>query len=207
MTTFLLIRHGAHLLGGEVIAGRAPGVRLSPEGHEQASRMAGRVAALPVAALYSSPAERTRQTAEHLSRALGLTATVLDSLDELDFGAWTGRPLAELRASEHFSRWNRFRSGTGIPEGETMLEVQNRMVGELLRLRERHGRSCVALVSHGDVIKAAVAWALGVPLDLFMRIEIGLASVSMVAVADYGPWALCVNHCGEALPLPPRDGG
>jgi probable phosphomutase (TIGR03848 family) len=202
MTTFLLLRHGAHLLGGDLIAGRTPGVHLSPLGHEQAERMAARVARLPVAAIYCSPAERTRETAEHLGRRLNLPVQIREALNELDFGEWTGRSVAELRSEERFGRWNTFRSGTRMPGGETMLEIQTRVVAELLSLRERHGDGCVALVSHGDVIKAALAWALGVPLDLFMRIEIGLASVSMVAVADYGPWVLCVNHGGEELPRP-----
>jgi probable phosphomutase (TIGR03848 family) len=202
MTTFLLLRHGAHLLGGDLIAGRTPGVHLSPLGHEQAERMAARVARLPVAAIYCSPAERTRETAEHLGRRLNLPVQIREALNELNFGEWTGRSVAELRSEERFGRWNTFRSGTRMPGGETMLEIQTRVVAELLSLRERHGDDCVALVSHGDVIKAALAWALGVPLDLFMRIEIGLASVSMVAVADYGPWVLCVNNGGEDLPRP-----
>lgn len=202
MTTFLLIRHGAHLLGGDLIAGRTPGVRLSPLGQEQARRMAERVARLPVAAIYASPADRTRETAELLAQALNLPVQVRESLNELDFGDWTGRSVMELRSVEGFTRWNGFRSGTRMPGGETMLEIQARMVGEMLRLREQHGEGCIALVSHGDVIKAALAWALGMPLDLLTRLEIGLASVSVVAVADYGPWVLCVNHSGEDLPLP-----
>lgn len=202
MTTFLLIRHGAHLLGGDLIAGRTPGVHLSPLGREQARRMAERVARLPVAAIYASPADRTRETADLLAQTLNLPVQVLESLDELDFGEWTGRSVAELRSAEGFARWNGFRSGTRMPGGETMLEIQARVVGEMLRLREQHGESCIALVSHGDVIRAALAWALGMPLDLLTRIEIGLASVSVVAVADYGPWVLGVNHSGENLPLP-----
>jgi probable phosphomutase (TIGR03848 family) len=202
MTTFLLIRHGAHLLGGDLIAGRTPGVRLSPLGREQARRMAERVARLPVSAIYASPADRTRETAELLAQALNLPVQVRESLNELDFGDWTGRSVAELRSLEGFARWNGFRSGTRMPGGETMLEIQARMVDEMLRLRERHGEGCIALVSHGDVIRAALAWALGMPLDLLTRIEIGLASVSVVAVADYGPWVLCVNHSGEDVPMP-----
>jgi broad specificity phosphatase PhoE len=202
MTTFLLIRHGAHTLGGETLAGRAPGVCLSPSGREQARRMAERVARLPVAALYASPADRTRETAAFLAGRLGLQMEVREGLNEIDFGEWTGRPLAELRQREDFRRWNTFRGGSPVPGGEPMPAVQARVVGELLRLRERHPDSCIALVSHGDVIKAALAWALGVPLDLLMRIEIGLASVSGVRLGDYGPWVLCVNHCGEELPMP-----
>lgn len=202
MTTFLLIRHGAHLLGGDLIAGRTPEVRLSPLGHDQARRMAERVAKLPVQAIYSSPADRTRETASYLAERLALPVQVLDGLYEIDFGDWTGRSLDELRQSERFRLWNSFRSGTRVPGGEVMIETQARIVTEMLRLRERHGKGCVALVSHGDVIKAAVAYFLGVPLDLFTRLEIGLASVSVIAIGDQGPWVLGVNTTGEDVPMP-----
>ena len=202
MTTFLLIRHGAHLLGGDLIAGRTPEVRLSPLGHDQARRMAERVAKLPVQAIYSSPADRTLETASYLAERLALPVQVLDGLYEIDFGDWTGRSLDELRQSERFRLWNSFRSGTRVPGGEVMIETQARIVTEMLRLRERHGKGCVALVSHGDVIKAAVAYFLGVPLDLFTRLEIGLASVSVIAIGDQGPWVLGVNTTGEDVPMP-----
>jgi probable phosphoglycerate mutase len=202
MTTFLLIRHGAHLLGGDLIAGRTPEVRLSPLGHDQARRMAERVAKLPVQAIYSSPADRTRETASYLAERLALPVQLLENLYEIDFGDWTGRSLDELRQSERFRLWNSFRSGTWIPGGEVMIETQARIVTEMLRLRERHGDGCVALVSHGDVIKAAVAYFLGVPLDLFTRLEIGLASVSVIAIGDQGPWVLGVNTTGEDVPMP-----
>lgn len=202
MTTFLLIRHGAHLLGGDTIAGRAPGVHLSDLGRDQVRAMAERVARLSVSALYSSPAERTLETASHLSERLDLPVRVLESLNEIDFGDWTGKKLEELRRLEAFGRWNTFRSGTRIPNGEAMVETQTRIVSEMLRLREDHPNDCIALVSHGDVIKAALAYFLGVPLDLFMRVEIGLASVSIVALFDHGPWVLCVNNTGSELPMP-----
>ncbi len=83
-----------------------------------------------------------------------------------------------------------------------MLEIQTRVVAEMVRLREAHPGECMAVVSHGDVIKAAVAHFLGVPLDLFLRIEIGLASVSVVAVGDTGPWVLCVNNTGDEVQMP-----
>ncbi|BBA34139.1 GDP-mannose 4,6-dehydratase [Methylocaldum marinum] len=202
MTTFLLIRHGAHRLGGDVIAGRTPGVYLSDLGWDQVRAMAERVARLSVSALYSSPAERTLETARHLSERLDLPVRVLESLNEIDFGDWTGKKLEELRRSDVFARWNAFRSGTRIPEGEAMIETQTRIVSEMLRLREDHPNDCIALVSHGDVIKAALAYFVAVPLDLFSRIEIGLASVSVVALLDHGPWVLCVNNTGSELPMP-----
>ena len=122
---------------------------------------------------------------------------IRDELSEIDYGDWSGRKLDELRPLPRWQQWNAFRSGTQVPGGERMLQTQSRVVTEMLGLCERHRDECVALVSHGDVIKAAVAYFLGVPLDLFQRIEIGLASVSLVAISDYGPWVLCVNNTGE----------
>ncbi len=201
MTTFLLIRHAAHSLGGQTIAGRTPGVSLSPDGQAQAARLAERVSHLPIKAIYCSPIDRVRQTAQPVADRLGLPVRVNDTLAEIDYGEWTGRTLDELRPLPHWQRWNSFRSGTRVPGGESMLDIQSRVVAEMLRLRDHHPGECVAVFSHGDVIKAAVAYFLGVPLDLFMRIEIGLASISVVAVAEYGPWVLCVNNTGD-VPMP-----
>ena len=199
-TTFLLCRHGAHLLGHGKIAGRTA-VDLSPEGREQSADLVGRIEHLPIRAIYASPVLRVQETARPLAERLGLAIETSDALAEVDFGEWTGKTLDELRPQDSWKQWNAFRSGAAIPGGERMLELQARVVGEMLRLRERHPGEVVALYSHGDVIKAAVAYWLGVPIDLFQRMEIGLASVSVVAVGDYGPWVLCVNHMGQvAMP-------
>lgn len=205
MTHFLLIRHAAHVLGGGTIAGRSADAVLSPLGHEQAAGLADRLGHLSVAALYCSPVERTRQTAGPLAERWGVPVQPDDALTELDFGDFAGRALDDLRPRDDWKRWNAYRSGTRTPGGESMVEVQARVVGRMMRLREHHGDgAAVALVSHGDVIRAALAHALGVPIDLFQRLEVSLASVSVVAVGDYGPWVLCVNHTGEvALPWPP----
>lgn len=199
MTTFLLIRHGAHLLGGETIAGRMAAVRLSPLGHEQVRALVERLGHLPIRAIYCSPMERTCETAQPLAARLGLDVQLCDELNEIDFGDWAGKRLEDLRPLPMWKRWNAYRSGTRVPAGELMLEAQSRIVGVMERLRERHPEEMVALVSHGDVIKSAVAYCLGVPLDLFQRIEISLASVTVVKIGDYGPWVLCVNNTGEIV--------
>lgn len=194
MTTFLLIRHGAHLLGGGTIAGRSPSVHLSPLGQTQANQLIERLAHLPIGAIYSSPMDRTRETAQPLARTLGLPVQIRPALAEIDFGDWTGQKIDDIKAQPPWKQWNAFRSGTRIPNGELMPETQLRIVNEMLLLRQQHPDDCLALFSHGDVIKAAVAYWLGVPLDLFQRIEIGLASVSAIALGDLGPWVLCVNN-------------
>lgn len=174
---------------------------LSPLGVEQVHKTGQRLARLKVHAMYVSPVERCRQTAEILSHYVNLPGQVREPLAELDYGQWTRAALADLRREERFKRWNAHRSGTQIPGGEWMLEVQARIVREILELRDKHPGETVVLVSHGDVIKAAAAYVLGTPPDLLLRIEISLASVTVIAWGDYGPWVLAVNSTGD-VPMP-----
>ena len=202
MTVFFLIRHALHSLGGETLAGRLPDVHLSPKGRHQAESLAARLAAVPLKALYSSPMERTQETARAIGATTGLTPQISPEITELDFGDWMGQKIADLRPDEKWKQFNAFRSGTRAPNGELMLETQLRIIGFMTQLRERHPNEAIALVSHADVIKSAVAYCLGVPIDFMSRIEISPASVTVVAVADYGPWVLCVNNTGELPELP-----
>jgi broad specificity phosphatase PhoE len=128
-----------------------------------------------------------------IAALLGVEVEVAEELNEIEFGAWTNRTFLDLREEEEWLRFNQFRSGSEIPDGETMVEVQGRMLRLIERLRAAHPEQIVALVSHGDVIKATVAHYLGVPLDLFHRIEISPASVSIVRVERHGPEVLLVN--------------
>jgi probable phosphomutase (TIGR03848 family) len=200
MTVFFLIRHALHSLGGDKIAGRTPGVHLSPDGQTQVVQLVERLASVPLKAIYCSPLERTRETAQPIADRLGLPVQICEELNELDFGDWSGQKLEELRKLDKWQQFNSFRSGVRAPNGELMLETQARIIRAIERLRERHPDEYVALVSHGDVIKSAVAYCLGIHLDMFQRIEISTASVSVVAISDYGPWVLCINNIGD-LPM------
>jgi len=193
MTTFALIRHAEHRLVGHTMVGRASGVRLSPGGIRQAERLAGRLAGSLIGALYSSPLERAVHTAAAIAAPLGLEVEIAEELNEVEFGAWTNRTLEDLREIEEWRRFNLFRSGSEIPDGETMVEVQARMLRLIERLCATRPEQTVALVSHGDVIKSTLAHYLGVSLDLFHRIEISPASLSIVRVERYGPEVLLVN--------------
>src|SRR5687767_2098663 len=110
-TTFLLIRHGLHELGGDIIAGRTPGVHLSDAGRTQADGLCARLADVSIDAIYSSPMERTIETAQPLATRRGLTVEHSPELLEIDFGDWTGKSLHELRGSPGWREWNSFRSG------------------------------------------------------------------------------------------------
>jgi len=201
-TTFLLIRHALHEFGGHRIAGRTPDVHLSPDGVAQAAALAGRVAKLPLDALYASPLTRTQETARAIADRVGIEPVTAPEIVEVDFGAWTGANLDDLRLQDGWKQFNAFRSGARAPGGELMPEIQLRIVNFMLELCTRHPAQTVALVSHGDVIKSAIAYFLGVPLDLFHRIEISPASISVVQIAEYGPWVLGVNSTGELPELP-----
>ena len=183
-TTLLLIRHAAHDLLGKAVAGRASGLSLNAHGREEALQLAERLSTAPIAAVYSGPLERVRETAAPLAQRLGLTPRVDAGLHEIDFGAWTGRTFAELDADAMWPVWVNRRSEAHPPGGETIPAVQRRIIDTIERLRRAHGAEMVALVSHGDVIKAALAAYLGMSLDGLERFDIAPASVSILACGD-----------------------
>jgi broad specificity phosphatase PhoE len=195
MTMFLLIRHALCDPVGTSIAGRMPGIHLNAEGVQQAEHLAERLARLSLAALYSSPLERSMETAQPIGRRHNLVVQPAPGLTEVDFGDWTGKSIAELDQLPAWSRFNQFRSESRIPGGENMSDVLSRSLGELDRLRELHPgpKAVVAVVSHGDVLRMVVTHALGMPTDLLHRLELSPASVSLLQVEDYGPRILLLN--------------
>lgn len=195
MTTFLLIRHALCDPVGQAIAGRRPGIHLNQAGKTQAEALATRLADLSLAAIYSSPLERALETARAIGGRQRLDVQVAPGLNEIDFGDWTGRRIIELDQMPDWQAFNTFRSGTQIPGGETMLQVLTRAVAEMNRLRNAHPSpgALVAVVSHGDVLRALVAHSLGVPLDLFQRLELGPASVTILDLNSDGPRLLLLN--------------
>ncbi|HEV2303307.1 MAG TPA: histidine phosphatase family protein [Stellaceae bacterium] len=194
MTVFHLLRHGEHVLAGRVLAGRTPGVGLSQRGRGEIARVAERLAGDGVAALYASPLERTRETAEIVAARLALPVTYREDLIELDFGEWTGLTFDAVRRDERWQAWNRQRGIATLPGGESMRAVQHRVAGALLELHASHPQQSVLLVSHGDVIRAALLFALGMPLDFYGRIEIGIASLSTIRVDEGGMRVLRLNE-------------
>ncbi len=167
---------------GKRIAGRLKAVHLNEEGRNQAKHLAERLRAVPIQAIYSSPIERAIETAEPLAQIQQLEVAVHQDLIELDFGEWTGAAIQDLESDHRFQLFNTFRSATQIPSGEWMSSAQVRMVNCLQELCCRHPDQTIAVVSHGDLIKAAVAHYAGIHLDLFQRIEIDPASVSIIEV-------------------------
>jgi probable phosphoglycerate mutase len=200
MTRFLLIRHAAIDGLGSRIAGREPGRMLNAEGRAQALSLAEALARRAVDALYSSPQPRAVETAEAIGRGLGLAAPIAAELDEVDFGNWTGKSYAELDLVPLWRSFNDLHSSTRIPGGELLIEVQARAVALLGELQQRHPGQTVALVSHGDVIRVALAHQLGIAIDFIMRFDIAPASISALELHERGPRVLCVNHNPFDLP-------
>ncbi len=186
MTVFHLVRHGEHVLAGRVLAGRTSGIGLSERGRAEIASVADRLAGENIAALYSSPLQRTKETAEILSARLGLPIGYREDVIELDFGEWTGLTFDQVRADRRWEPWQKHRSIAAVPGGESMRQVQGRIVNALCDLRRTHSDGTVAIVSHGDVIRAALLFALGMPLDSYSRIEVALASISTIRIDDAG---------------------
>ena len=181
---------------GRALAGRGPGVHLDDEGHGQAQQLVQRLHDVRVDAIYSSPLERAVETAEPLAAARGLPIQQRQRLIEIGFGEWTGREIASLEGDAGWKRFNSFRSSTRIPGGELMTEVQTRVVDEMEELRREHPDGSVALITHADVIKCAVTFYAGAPLDFMHRFEISPASVSIIKLADWGAQLFAVNDTG-----------
>ena len=199
MGVFHLLRHGEHGLLGRVLAGRMPGVGMTERGRAEIASQAERLAGEKIAAIYASPLQRTRESAEIVAARLGLPIGFRDDLLELDFGEWTGATFDSIRADPRWQAWSTQRSLAAIPGGESMRAVQQRVVAALLELNERHLHESVVLVSHGDVIRAVLLFALGMPLDLYNRIEIGQGSISTITI---GAGGIRVTTLGERPRLP-----
>jgi broad specificity phosphatase PhoE len=199
VTRFLFIRHGAHDLLFNRIAGRQPGVHINEAGRQQAEQLATRLSSLPIDAIYSGPLERVRETAEPVCRRLNLPLQIAEEFTEIDPGEWTNRTFAELQTISGWSDFNVFRSCTSAPGGESMLDVQTRVARKLCELRSRH--QFVAIFSHGDVIRGIVTLVLGMPLDLFLRIEIDPASLTLIEFGENFARVLFLNVPCEATPL------
>jgi probable phosphoglycerate mutase len=199
-TLVLLVRHGLTTTTGSVLPGRAPGLDLAPKGLEQASAAAARIGPLKkIGALYSSPLERTMQTAAPISAALGLRTRSRRGLLECDFGSWTGRKLADLMKLPEWRAVQSAPSTFRFPGGESFAEMQSRIVAQLDTLVARHPGEAVVAVSHADPIKAAVAHYSGIHLDLFQRIVISPCSVTPLLLGHGSPIVLAVNSTGDDL--------
>lgn len=201
MPTVLLVRHGRTTANaGGILAGRADGVALDAVGRDQAARAAARVAGVPLARVVTSPLERCQQTAQALRDHQGVTLESIteQGITECDYGQWQGRTLKVLAQEPLWSVVQAQPSAAVFPGGESLAAMQARSIEAIRRhdaeVATRYGADAVwAAVSHGDVIKSVLADALGVHLDLFQRIVVGPASISIVRYGPHRPEVVAVN--------------
>jgi probable phosphomutase (TIGR03848 family) len=214
MTTVILLRHGRTTANaGGILAGWTPGVQLDESGQAQVAAVGERLAKVPLAAVVSSPLERCVQTASAVTAGRDLELRTDDRLGEARYGDWTGRTIKELAKEPLWKVVQQHPSAAVFPgpEGEGMAQTQARAVAAVRAWNAELGPDAVWVAcSHGDVIKAIVADALGLHLDQFQRIVVDPASISVVTYTDTRPFVVRVNDTGgdvSALIPPPRKRG
>jgi probable phosphomutase (TIGR03848 family) len=218
--TVILLRHGRSTSNtAHTLAGRSDGVDLDDKGREQAQGVVERIGSLPVKAIVRSPLLRCERTVEALATALGLEPVIEERLSEVDYGEWTGRKIEELFKEPMWAVVQQQPSAAVFPDGEGLARVQARAVEAVRehdrRLAAEHGTDVLWVAcTHGDVIKAVVADALGTHLDSFQRITVDPASMSVIRYTALRPFVMHVNHTGAALtaallakPEPSGDAG
>jgi probable phosphomutase (TIGR03848 family) len=216
MPIVILVRHGRSTANADgVLAGWSPGVALDERGREQAAALAGRLAALPLAAVVTSPLQRCRETVGPLLATRPELAEHTDErLGECRYGDWTGRKLAELADEPLWRTVQQHPSAAVFPGegGESVRAMQARAVdavrGWNARIEAEHGENAAYLVcSHGDIIKSLVADALGMHLDLFQRLSVDPCSVTAIRYTPLRPFVVRLGDTGDLAGLAPRSDG
>lgn len=216
--TVILLRHGRSTSNtAYTLAGRSDGVDLDDKGREQAQAVVARIGSLPIRAIVRSPLLRCERTVEPLAAALGLTPIVDERISEVDYGSWTGRKIGDLVKEPLWAVVQQQPSAAVFPEGEGLAHVQARAVAAVRehdrQLAEEHKADVLWVAcTHGDVIKAVLADALGTHLDSFQRITADPASMSVIRYTALRPFVIHVNHTGDQLTAglvakPPQAGG
>jgi probable phosphomutase (TIGR03848 family) len=196
MPIILLIRHGENeFVKKGRLAGRLPGVHLNEKGRAQAEALSEKLRGAPVKAIYSSPLERTLETAEPIARVLELEVIPRPGLLETDVGEWQGKTVKGLSRLKLWRSVQRTPSLTRFPGGESIPEAQFRICQEIETLRDQHEPKDVFIcISHSDPIKLAVAYYLGMPLDMFQRLSISPCSITALQVGEHGSHLLTINY-------------
>ena len=214
VTTVLLVRHGLTATTGQVLTGWTPGIGLDDRGRSQAKALAERLAVLPLSAIVTSPLDRCRQTAEPIAatRSGGPEPVLDERLGECRYGDWTGKPLTELAKDPLWPAVQAHPSAVRFPgaDGESLLDMQRRAVSAIREWNEQLGPEATYLAcSHGDVIKAIVADALGVHLDMFQRVQADPCSLTVIRYTPLRPFLIRMNDVGgivdDLLPRPKGD--
>lgn len=198
----LLIRHGLTARTGVKLSGWTPGVNLNANGRAQADALVDRLHGLRVDAVYASPLERCVQTAQPLAKAKRLKIRQREELGEVRYGDIEGKSLKVLAKSQIWRDLNSWPSNVRFPNGESLRETQARAVGAIEGLRKKHADEVVAIFSHGDWIKLAMAHFMGVHIDLYRRLAIDPVSVNAVRMTSWGPIIMRLNDTGRLADIP-----
>ncbi|RMG98601.1 MAG: MSMEG_4193 family putative phosphomutase [Chloroflexi bacterium] len=207
-TTIILVRHGENdWVKKKRLAGWIPGVHLNENGRKQAQAAANRLADLTIHAVYSSPVTRCMETAVYIAETHQLPVIPLEDIGEVRYGKWEGKKIKKLAKKKAWGAVQFFPSRFQFPEGESLHQVQYRAVRALETLAAAHPKQTIVIVSHADLIKLILAHYLGVHMDLFQRIVISPASVSVLALfPNGGVRVLRLNDDGPLrLPAPEED--
>jgi probable phosphomutase (TIGR03848 family) len=204
VTLLLLVRHAVTDVTGKRLTGQLPGFHLSEQGRKQAASVAERLAPLPIAAVYASPLERCVETAEPLAAARGLSVQSVPELMDVGYGRWSGRPLAGLYRTKLWRQLVHAPSAIRFPDGESLPEVQRRSLDALESIARRHPKRAVAVFTHADVVRLAIAHYAGIHIDHFQRIVVSPASVSAVALGERVPRVVRLNDTGVLTDLVQR---
>jgi probable phosphomutase (TIGR03848 family) len=201
MTLFLLIRHAVTDVTGKRLSGSLRGIHLSAEGRGQATRLAERLTPVRLTGIYSSPLERCVETAEAIAAERHMKVEQIPELDEVGYGLWSGRPLAQLARTTLWKQLQQAPSSVRFPDGETLFDVQRRSAAALEDIARKAPRATVAVVTHADVIRLVLAHFGGIHIDLFQRFTVSPASVSAVVLGDRIPRILRINDTGTVADL------
>lgn len=204
MTTLILIRHGHTDWADKKLAGWLPDVHLNDLGRQQAQDLVERLKPIELAAIYSSPLERTIETAQPIAQARGLKINQVPNLGEVKCGDWQGQTLNVLAQKKEWKSAQASPSTFAFPNGESFREMQSRAVAAVEQISAAHETEAVALFSHGDVIKAIVVYYSGIALDNFQRVAISPASISVIAIGPFGARIGRLNDTGPFQALPPN---
>jgi probable phosphoglycerate mutase len=201
-----LIRHARAEYSPGRLYGWTPGVHLAPDGVEDAKRLAERLEPVRFRAMYSSPLERCLETAEPIASGRGLEVQIVEALGEVRYGSWQGRSFRSLARTKLWRTVQLHPSQATFPGGESLRAMQQRGVEAIEEIKHKHRKGSVAVVSHADMITAIGAHYLGMHLDLFQRLVVMPASVTIVAFSDGFPRLLRLGDTGSFESFRPPKG-
>jgi probable phosphoglycerate mutase len=192
MTTFILVRHGECNHVNRYLAGRAAGIHLNEKGKNDITELGYYLSRYRIDKIYTSPMERTIETAQLINRKMGMEIIIDERLNEIEYGGWTGKYFTDLEECDAWKEFNCNRLIYRIPGGEMFSEVENRMVSFVLEHQsDKHTVNIV--VSHSDPIKCLLSYWGGIPIEIFNRIEIATASMSIIIISQYDAQITGIN--------------